>query len=203
MERLFFGMAFFVQDCIFELMKEFVGGDALTQEIVESGLVSWDDLVRSVRRFHYGRNANREDVTLVWRERKGTCSSKYAFLKHVAALNGWNQVQLFMGIYKMNGTNTPGVEKVLAEHQINYIPEAHCYLKVNGEPLDCTSVNADFDRICPDLLEEQEIEPHQVAEYKVTEHRKFLEKWLNESSLNLSFSELWAIREECITQLSL
>ena len=194
-------MAFFVQDCIFEEMKEFVGDDELTQEIVESGLVSWDDLVRSVRRFHYGRNANREDVMLVWRERKGTCSSKHAFLKHVASLNDWNQVQLFMGIYKMNGTNTPGVEEVLAEHGIEFIPEAHCYLKVNGEPLDCTSVNADFERIRPDLLEEQEIQPHQVAEYKVNEHRKFLQKWLSESTLSISFEELWAIREKCIKAL--
>lgn len=182
-------------------MIEFVGDDDLTQDIVESGLVSWDDLVRSVRRFHYGRNANREDVTLVWRERKGTCSSKHAFLKHVASLNDWSQVELFMGIYKMNRINTPGVGEVMAKHGIHYIPEAHCYLKVNGEPLDCTSVNADFERIRPDLLEEQEITPHQVAEYKVNVHKEFLKEWLIQSTLSISFDELWTVREECIKAL--
>ena len=68
--------------------------DELTTQIIEAGIVTWNDLVRSVQNFHYARNANRFDLDLVWHERKGTCSSKHAFLKHISELNKIPNVNL-------------------------------------------------------------------------------------------------------------
>ena len=48
--------------------------DVLTQELNNSGIYSWEDVLIYVKNIPYGRNANREDLSLVLKENKGTCS---------------------------------------------------------------------------------------------------------------------------------
>jgi hypothetical protein len=175
--------------------------DELTTQIIESGIVTWNDLVRSVQNFHYERNSNRFDLDLVWKERKGTCSSKHAFLKHISELNNIPNVKLILAFYKMDGQNTPGIGKVLEEHSLEFIPEAHCYLSINNEILDITKVNSDFASYSNAILGTREINPVDVIENKITWHRQFLQTWLEESNLQMTLDELWFIREKCIHAL--
>lgn len=181
--------------------SELNGTDDLTNDIVESGIVSWKDLIRTVRLFHYGRNKNRNDFELVWTERKGTCSSKHAFLKMVAELNGFDTVKLFIGIYKMNVTNTPGISSILENESISYIPEAHCYLKVDGEVLDATNLHSSFDDYKLDLLKEIEIDKEAVVSEKIELHQEYLKSWIQKEQIKHSFDEIWALREKCIAVL--
>ena len=177
------------------------GTDDLTNDIVESGIVSWKDLIRTVRLFHYGRNQNRKDFNLVWTERKGTCSSKHAFLKMVAELNGFDSVELFIGIYKMNIDNTPGSEAVLRNETINYIPEAHCYLKVDGVVLDVTNSHSDFKTYSMDILEEIPIDKEVVISDKIELHKDYIRDWIKKETINYSFEKIWDLREKCIEAL--
>lgn len=181
---------------------ELTSSDELTLEIVESGLVSFADLIRSVRCFHYGRNTNRHDLSLVWRERKGTCSSKHAFVKHIANLNGVTGLDLVMGMYLMTSENTPGIGNILKESPLDGIPEAHCYLNYNSNIIDITSITSDFEKIKGAIIEEKVIEPHQVAEEKIVMHQTFLKNWLTNEQLDISFDEVWKLRERCIAELS-
>ncbi len=175
--------------------------DELTTQIIEAGIVTWNDLVRSVQNFSYGRNSNRFDLSLVWDERKGTCSSKHAFLKHISELNNIPNVKLILAFYKMDEQNTPGIGTVLEEHSLKFVPEAHCYLKVNNEVLDITKANSDFSSYSDAILETKEIKPTDVADNKIQWHREFLTKWLEESDLAMTLDELWLIREKCIHAL--
>lgn len=175
--------------------------DELTTQIIEAGIVTWNDLVRSVQNFHYARNSNRSDLSLVWEERKGTCSSKHAFLKHISELNKIPDVKLFLAYYKMDAQNTPGVGDVLAAHSLTFIPEAHCYLTVHNEVLDITKTTSDFAGYSGAVLETKEINPADVIENKITWHRQFLAKWLEENELKITLDELWFIREKCIHAL--
>ena len=161
----------------------------------------WEETVTFVKQIPYGRNANRFDFSLVISENKGTCSSKHAFLKDFADKNNIPNVELIIGIYKMKESNTK-IGKILSENNIDYIPEAHCYLKVNNQRLDVTSEDADFEKIKDDILEEQSIQPFQVSDYKVEYHKEYLRKWIAETFLNHNFEEIWRIREKCIAQLS-
>jgi hypothetical protein len=99
----------------------------------------------------------------------------------------------------MNATNTPQVAQKLAHYRLDYLPEAHCYLKHQGQIYDFTktkSLRIDFDN---DLLEAIEIEPQQVGQYKIDFHRTFLENWLkNNPQISFSKDALWLIREQCI-----
>jgi hypothetical protein len=173
--------------------------DLLTQQIRASGIHSWEDLLTYVKNIPYGRNANREDFSLVLKENKGSCSSKHAFLKEVANQNNIPNIKLIIGIYKMNETNTK-IGTLLSDNGIDFIPEAHCYLKINKDRIDCTTPKSNFSKIDKDILEE--IDPFQVGQFKIDYHQNFIKKWLSTSKTVTSFEQLWAIREQCIAFLS-
>jgi hypothetical protein len=162
----------------------------------------FEELINKVKNIPYGRNANRYDFTLVLSENKGTCSSKHAFLKDFADKNEIKNVKLYIGIFKMNEVNTPKLGDLLSKNNIKYIPEAHCYLKINQIPVDATTSDSFYDKIKHDILEEIEIIPNQVSDFKVAYHKAFLKKWIEETNQNNTFEEIWKIREQCISKLS-
>lgn len=176
--------------------------DALTAMVHAKGISDWNAMVQYIRRLPYGRNENRYDPSLVLTEERGTCSSKHALLKSIANLNGIPHVKLITGIYKMNEQNTPKIGSILQENGIAYIPEAHCYLLLNGHRIDLTTPNASFSKLEADLLQELELQPDQVGDFKVAYHKEYLQKWLPGSGLTIGFDELWQIREQCIRNLS-
>ena len=176
--------------------------DEITRSLLQIGIENWNQLLLFTRQLPYGRNKNRFDFSLVLKEKKGTCSSKHAFLKQVADSNNIKQVCLFLGIYKMTQQNTPGIGNILEMNGLEYIPEAHCYLSVEGQRIDVTSVDSDIKNIEDDILEEFEIAPTQVITYKVEFHQFFLKKWIISENLSLGFNELWKIREAAISNLS-
>ncbi|BDD06791.1 hypothetical protein [Aureibacter tunicatorum] len=176
--------------------------DQLSQIVREKGIDNWLDLLDFIKCLPYGRNKNRSDLSLVISEQKGSCSSKHALLKKVADQNGILNVKLILGIYKMNKSNTPLIGDALSEYALSYIPEAHCYLKINGERVDLTTNSSAFKKLEKDILVEQEIEPEQVADYKVSYHQAFMKKWLLEVDTSFGFDEMWRIREQCIENIS-
>ncbi|MEO1411596.1 MAG: VOC family protein [Bacteroidota bacterium] len=176
--------------------------DAVTQLVVDKGVDSWDQFLKHVRAIPYGRNSSRTDFGLVVSEDKGTCSSKHALIKQVADRNQIGGVELIMGMYKMSEANTPGIGRVLSNNGLAYIPEAHCYLRVHGKRLDLTNPHSDLQKILPDLLEEQLIEPEQVGTFKVEFHQAYVTRWIAEEGLDRSFAEVWKVREDCIAALA-
>ncbi len=169
---------------------------------IADNIMNFQETINFVKQIPYGRNANREDFSLVISENKGTCSSKHAYLKDFANKNNIPNVQLIIGIYKMNEQNTK-IGTILSDNNLEYLPEAHCYLKIDGQTIDVTSKDADFDKIKDDLLEEIEIQPYQVGDFKVNYHQNFIKKWLLETNTKFSFDEVWEIREKCINSLSI
>ena len=149
-----------------------------------------------VRGLPYARTSDRSDFFLVLTERRGTCSTKHALLAGLAREHGAD-VELRLGIYLMDGTNTPGVAGVLEARGLAGLPEAHCYLAYRGERVDVTGVEADSVK---EFLYEESIEPDQIGAYKLDFHRRFLRTWATERRLDPE--RVWRVREECIRALS-
>lgn len=165
-------------------------------------MIEFENLIQRVKQIPYGRNANRYDFSLVLSENKGTCSSKHAFLKDFADKNNIQNVKLYIGIFKMNEGNTSKIFPLLSENEVEFIPEAHCYLKINGIPLDVTTSESFYEKIKDEILEEIEIEPNQVSDFKVDYHKSYLKNWIRETNQSKNFEEFWKIRENCIKNLS-
>jgi len=151
----------------------------------------------------YARNSDRANPLLVLKEQTGTCSTKHALIKLLADENEKPEVKLMMGIYKMNATNTKKIEPVLKKYHLEYIPEAHTYLRMGKKVIDITKRSFANTLFLHDLMEEEEITPAQIGAYKVEKHKAFLSHWL-ESNKQIPYhlQELWAIREECIDALA-
>lgn len=180
---------------------DLVSRDPMTLTIIESGCVTWDDLLRCVRNFKYGRNANRENFDNVWYEQKGTCSSKHAFLKTVAEHNGFDHVDLIAGMYLMTPENTPRVKTVLESAGLEGIPEVHCYLRVGEAYLDVTTTSSRYADFQKDILQERVIATEFVVKEKIAWHQEQLKNWLATSDLPFTFEALWNVRELCIQAL--
>ena len=175
--------------------------DNLTALIKEKEIKNWSDLIEYTRKLPYGRNLNREDFSLVIKENKGTCSSKHSFLKKVADLNEFENVKLILGMYRMDNINTPKIGNTILENGLEYIPEAHCYLKLNNQRIDITSNNSDIENLIGEIIEEIEIKPEQVNTFKVDYHKQYLQNWINENEIDMGFDKIWEIREQCIKKL--
>ena len=156
-----------------------------------------------VRNLPYQRNLNKDNLATVFTDNCGTCSTKHALLKKLAKENNQPDFKLILGIFRMNGEDTPKIKSVLHTQNLEYIPEAHNYLKFKNQILDFTKKNSSENDFINDLLEEIEIEPHQINQFKIEFHRNYLKNWLAENpQIPYSLEELWKIREECIKALS-
>ena len=176
--------------------------EPLTQLLSSKEIFSWNEAIKFIQNIPYGRNSSRTDFSLVVTENKGTCSSKHALLKEIAIQNHIPNVQLIIGLYKMNQQNTPKIGSILSDNQLTFIPEAHCYLKINDGYLDITSKEVEFDAIKNVILEEIEIEPYQVGDFKIEYHQNYLNDWMSKNEISFSFDQIWKIRENCIENIS-
>ena len=174
----------------------------LSRRANKLGLYGSEALIHFIQKTPYGRTSNRSDVSLVFSENRGTCSSKHALIKAIATENNVTDLDLVIGMYKMSETNTAKIGNVLSENGLDYIPEAHCYLKYNNQQIDITTNNSDFEIIKNAIIEEIPIQPIQIGNFKVEYHKAFLRNWLEENSSPFSFEEIWTIREQCISNLS-
>lgn len=173
-------------------------------EFLNQGRRDFYEAVEYVRDIPYGRTSNKKRLQLVLTENRGTCSTKHALLTELASENGYPDVQLMMGIYRMNGENTKGVEKVLKEYGLEHVPEAHNYILYKEERYDFTS-NIDSDKSPFDsLLEEVPIRTDQIADFKHEYHRTYLTNWLKQNKLRgrWNVDKIWQVREDCIRELS-
>ncbi len=158
-----------------------------------------------VKQLPYGRNVNKSSLLTVLDEGRGTCSTKHSLLKRLCDEQELHDVLLFTRVFEMSGNYHPEVEKVLNQHNLNAIPEAHVFLKISDEIVDCTSSNSAFDAFINSTnLHEQAIEPEQSADYKIELHKKVMSDWLyqHRDTISYSLEDLWNIREQCIHVLT-
>ncbi len=175
----------------------------IADEFIARGITDFRATGRYLHHLPYGRNSDRSDFRLVLPEGRGTCSTKHALLAELAREQNLPLV-LTLGIYEMHERNTPGVGVVLDRHGLPYIPEAHCYVRYAGTRIDITRSGAEPTEPIDRFLAEEAIVPAQIGDYKVQFHQRFLRSWLSNTDMvgNLSFAEIWKIREECIAALA-
>jgi hypothetical protein len=175
----------------------------LSESCLTNNLYHFSELCTFIRALPYKRNPNKLDLSTVFTDACGTCSTKHALLKQVADENLQTGISLRLGIFKMHAKNTKKVKHVLERYGIDYIPEAHNYLRYQGNIHDFTGKGFNPSNYMDDILDEIEITPSQITHFKVAHHQKFIQQWLAENTqILLSERELWQVREACIEALA-
>ena len=180
--------------------RPLAGGGPVTARFRAAGARDFAAAARHLLALPYGRISDRARYWLVLEEGRGTCTTKHALLADLAREQAI-PVQLVVAIYEMGEENTPGVGKVLSRYGLTAIPEAHCFLRFEGERLDITGVSAGaapIDR----FLHEEPITVEQIGAYKMELHKRVLGEWVARGPHRLTAEEAWRIREECIAALS-
>lgn len=173
----------------------------ISEAFLLQGITTLHNAIDFIRNLKYGRNTDKSDLRTVFRDKKGTCSTKHALMKCLADENGPNPIRLMLGIFRMHAVNTPKISSTLLRYGLAYIPEAHIYLKYRAAVFDFTSPQpSDF---ISDLLYETVIQPGDIIHYKVQLHQYFLTDWLSQNKdITYAPDALWRIREQCIRDLS-
>lgn len=176
---------------------------ALSRICSSKNLRTFGQVFDFVKRLPYGRTTDRSDFRLVLTEEKGTCSTKHALLKAIALENAIEDLELYVGIFNMNAIQIPDIKPILDANGLDYIPEAHCYLKYQNEIIDVTFPDLqEMPRFITTLRNEERIQPKQIGSYKLAYHQKYLKTWIKDEPINLSFNAVWDIREACIRHIS-
>lgn len=156
-----------------------------------------------IRYLPYGRNSDKSNLLTIFKDQKGTCSTKHAVLKLLLDEQEFIRFQLILGIFRMDEAYHSGVGEILKQYKLPYIPEAHNYLKFQDEILDFTNSDSTPDKFRNKLIFEVPITPTQITDYKVAKHKQMIQHWLDtEQWIPYNSDEIWDIRELCIRKLS-
>lgn len=172
----------------------------ISDQFLQIGIDNFIDACEFVRHLPYRRNANKNDIICIFNDKYGTCSTKHATLRLLALENNHPEVKLILGIIMMDAAYAPAIARTLAHAQLDHIPEAHNYLKINNEYLDCTSPQSDYSSFRHLVVDEYEMEYDQISNQKVSLHQAFLFDWAARHT-QFTAEEIWAIREQCIKDL--
>jgi hypothetical protein len=176
---------------------------SISKIFIAKAIHHFNDACTYIQYLPYGRNKDKDNLVTLFSDNFGTCSTKHAVLKQLANENGFTDIKLVIGLFKMNGSNTPKIAETLKQHQLNYLPEAHCYLKYNDEILDFTKPTSQASDFNADLLEEISVEANQINTFKIDYHKNYLANWLKENkTVSFNLDEIWKIREQCIQNLT-
>jgi hypothetical protein len=182
------------------LQFRILGESALCKDVRSRGFESFEDFAEHVRTLPYGRTSNAQDPLAVLRQGRGTCSAKHQLLATVAQDCGHSEVLLIVGIYEMSEENTPGIGTVLNAASLTSIPEAHCYLSIEGDRFDFTGLSVGSLSPFAALLAEHTVSPVNLPKVKVAIHQEAIAAWAGDRGI--SKETAWATREACIAALA-
>ncbi|MGJ1204342.1 hypothetical protein [Sphingobacterium lactis] len=167
------------------------------------GVTTFHEACRFIQHLPYRRPVDQTTLIAILHEHCGTCSSKHAVLKLLADEHGIEKIKLYIGVFKMDGVNTPKIKERLHENGLAYLPEAHTYLRYMDKIFDFTDPKSSPQDFENDLLVEREIQPGEIYVDKVKFHQEFLSSWLvMNPDMVYTLEEIWTIREGCIADLS-
>ncbi|SFJ34264.1 hypothetical protein [Myroides guanonis] len=172
----------------------------VSKEFLNLGISNFKEACNYISQIQYKRNSNKNDVLCIFKDKVGTCSTKHSILRKLALENNHQEIKLILGIFKMDKDYAPKIKSTLSQNQLNYIPEAHNYLKIENQCFDFTKPDSKYSDFENKLLEEHEIEFDQINEHKIEIHKNYLRNWIiNYPRFDLD--TIWKIREKCISDL--
>ncbi|MBT5954162.1 hypothetical protein HOG98_05525 [bacterium] len=167
----------------------------LSKQCISQGFKNFQEVSNYIQYLPYGRIDKATDLIDVLSEKKGTCSSKHAFLGKLADELNLN-IKCVTGIYMMSKKNTPGIGNTLKINKLDAIPEAHCFLKYKQKYFDLTNSHSGKPL---NFIQIKLFSPNEIAISKTDFHKSYISNWAKK--LDRNTKDIWKIRENCIKSL--
>lgn len=116
------------------------GAGVVTSEFLELGITGFTEACRYVHEMPYGYNSDRDDLLILFKEGKGSCTTKHAVIATLAEELSL-PIRKSIGIYAMTEDLVTGTQPILENYRLPYIPMVHCFLVNENYRVDLTEGN--------------------------------------------------------------
>ncbi|MFO7794685.1 MAG: hypothetical protein ACQERB_00880 [Promethearchaeati archaeon] len=175
----------------------------ISKKFLKLGIKSFKEACHYVHNLEYGYNSDYDDKMILFKENKGTCTTKHAV---IAGLAEELAIPLFkyVGIYKFTEQISDGVNMILEKYEISYIPMVHCFLVYKNYRFDLTEGNNNGKKkSIEEFIHTEKVDPFISRKDEYLIFRKVLKQKIlkSEEMKGVSERDLLKAREEGIIQL--
>ena len=104
------------------------------------GIGTFHGACRWVQQLPYGYNSDRDDLMILFKEKRGSCTTKHAVIATLAAELAL-PIHKKVGIYAMTEALVTGTREILARYRLPYVPMLHCFLNYRDHRVDLSEGN--------------------------------------------------------------
>lgn len=115
--------------------KPLAAAGIISSKFLSLGIKSFIDACWFVHRLPYGYNSNRDDLMILFKENKGSCTTKHAVIATLA-LELDLPIEKSIGIYAMTEEIVTGTNEILEKYNLPYVPMVHCFLVFENHRVD-------------------------------------------------------------------
>ena len=179
------------------------GSGVVSQEFLQRGITGLIDACRYVHQLPYGYNSDRDDLLILFKEGRGSCTTKHAVVATLAEELGLPIVKN-IGIYGMTEDLVTGTNDILDQYNLPYVPMVHCFLVFRDYRVDLTEGNDNGkNRPIDRFLHTETVIPNISAKDEYLLYRKALKEriLLREELRGVDIKRILQAREEGIKLL--
>jgi hypothetical protein len=175
----------------------------ISAKFLSLGIHSFSDACRYVHVLPYGYNTDRDDLMILFKENKGTCTTKHAVIATLAEEQSLPIVKN-IGIYRMSEEIVTGTNEILAKFHLPYVPMIHCFLVYGEFRVDLSEGNNNGkNRPIEDFLYTQQVDPNISAKDEYFLYRRALEEQIlkRKEMAEVDIRQILLAREEGLKKL--
>ncbi len=131
----------------------------VSQKFLDLGIKSFREACEYVHGIEYGYNTDYDDRMILFKENKGTCTTKHAV---IAGLAEELEIPIYkhVGVYKFTEKISSGTNKILRKYKVPYVPIVHCFLVYKDFRFDLTEGNCNGkNTIIEEFIHEEKVDP--------------------------------------------
>ena len=152
------------------------GSGVISNEFLRRGITRFKDACRYVHQLPYGYNSERDDLLILFKEGRGSCTTKHAVVATLAEELGLPIVKN-IGIYGMTEDLVTGTNDILDQYNLPYVPMVHCFLVFQDYRVDLTEGNDNGkDRPVDRFLHTETVIPNISAKDEYLRYRNALKE---------------------------
>lgn len=183
--------------------KSISNAGVISEKFLNLGVYNFIDACRYVHELPYGYNSDRDDLMILFKENKGTCTTKHAVIATLAEEMNL-PIEKHLGIYAMTEEIVTGTHEILVKYDLPYVPMIHCFLAYGNYRIDLSEGNDNGkNRPIDDFLFTQRIAPNISAKDEYLLYRKALKDHIlmRKEMEGVTLAQILHAREEGLKQL--
>jgi hypothetical protein len=112
----------------------------ISEKFINLRITNFWDACSYVHELPYGYNSTTDDISLLFKQGYGSCTTKHAVIATLAEeLN--IPVYKMVGVYAMNEEIVTGTHHILNKYHLPFLPMTHCFLMYESYRVDLTEGN--------------------------------------------------------------